>query len=74
MYILGLRWDLHDALVEIAPLLALWIHEIPLYNHYLDFVRGDFRPKGQTPQLAECWWDVAPMISTWRKKYKSRFR
>ena len=36
---------------------------------------GRFRPKGQTPHLAECQWDIAPMKSTWKRKgYKSKFR
>ena len=35
---------------------------------------GHFRPRDQTPQMAECQWDVAPMTSTWRKRYSSGFR
>ena len=33
MYILGLQCDLDDVWVEIILFLALWIHEIPLYNN-----------------------------------------
>ena len=44
------------------------------YTTISRFCERHFQPKGQTPQLAECQWDIAPMISTWRKKYRSRFR
>ena len=30
--------------------------------------------RGQTPQLAECQWYVAPMTTTWRKRFSLRFR
>ena len=35
---------------------------------------GCFRPRGQTPHLAECQWKIASITTTWRKRFSSRFR
>ena len=45
-------------------------------NKYEGTVReACYWPKGQTPHLAECQWDIASMKSTWKRNgSKSRFR
>ena len=46
-------------------------------NRRRDWVRnlweGRFWPKGQTPHSAKCQWDIAPMKSPWRKRFRSGF-
>ena len=44
--------------------------QIPIFGVYrlLSVWEEDYRPKGQTPQLAECTGDLAPMKSTWKRK------
>ena len=35
--------------------------------------RGDFGQECQTPHMAKCQWDIAPMTTTWRERFSSGF-